>query len=541
MNLNYYYNFKNTIRFFMNVEDLDYSNIDTTKCSWSEPFKFRIRKTSDSFRTLKIPNIYNFKVAYDYYKSKLSEFGYDFENIEDLDDHKRISISYEFGEFKQKNYDRWQLDDYNKLIKYDTLLRYDIKSFYDNIYTHYIFNEETSDKYIDKPLSHMNNGRTGGIIMGNYISLYMAEFLSKKISKMFQEKINEENLKCEFSYFSDDFYIFTNNDDINKVTNLFDSVLEKFNLNKNEDKQKKYDYLLYNDDDKVEKYWKSVTRKSKSQQYYQSEKIKEGKLVNNNNLFFTNQLIYRLNSLNDYRDKKVFIINFFKSKFFRDIDYSLTYLNDYNYHQILYLIKEYPEILLYIDSILFSFEKFQTEEFKNTIVAFYVNSLDKNFQDEQLYYFYIIKRLSITSKIKNKDINKKVLKSENCILISYYIKYKLFDDEEISIIKGYTEEAYWLIFYYLILNNETLYLDLENSIDKYLIPKNAISPDIVACYKSFYSKNLENKKEILLDFDTVKNNLDDYFNQKYNENIEDDDQGEDIEVYEEDMDYYDLN
>lgn len=64
-------------------------------------------------------------------------------------------------------------------------------------------------------------------------------------------------------------------------------------------------------------------------------------LVVNNNLFFTNQLIYRLNKLEDYRKKRVFIVNFFKSAFFRTIDFRITYFNEYNYHQILYLINTY--------------------------------------------------------------------------------------------------------------------------------------------------------------------------------------------------------
>ncbi|MEG1506934.1 MAG: hypothetical protein RR294_06895 [Bacilli bacterium] len=515
MRLNYYYNFKNTIRFFINIENLNFSSVDIQKKSWSAPFKFRIRKTEKSFRTLKIPNIYNFKVAYDYYEKKLVELGYDFENFEELDDHKRMSISYELGEFKENSYDEWQLEDYNKLIMYDVLLRFDIKSFYDNIYTHYILKDETADIEIDKPLSHMNNGRTGGIIMGNYISLYMAEFLSKKISIMFQKKIEEENIKCEFSYFSDDFYIFTNKDGIEKVTNIFDSVLENFNLNKNEDKQKIYDYLLYNEQDKIEKYWKTITRKSKNQQYDQSKRIAIGKLQKNNNLSFTNQLIYRLNNLSEFKDKRVFIVNFFKSKFFRDIKYNLTYFNNYNYHQLLYLIREYPEIVLYIDTILDSFDKFQSEEFKNTILKFYENSLNRNFHDEQLYYFYLIKKLSSTNNATSADINRKIIASENHILISYYIKENLFNDEELDVIKTYNDESYWLEYYYLILTDEVLYSDLQNSISKYLIPKKAINPEIIDSYQKFYSINLTEKRNILLEFSEVKNELDEYFRKKH--------------------------
>lgn len=69
MRFNYYYNFKNTIRFFMDIEQIIFSSVDINKNSWSAPFNFRIKKDDNAFRTLKIPNIYNFKLAYDYYKN----------------------------------------------------------------------------------------------------------------------------------------------------------------------------------------------------------------------------------------------------------------------------------------------------------------------------------------------------------------------------------------------------------------------------------------------------------------------------------------
>lgn len=315
MRLNYYYNFKNTIRFFIDIENLDFSKVQQDKSSWAEPFKFRLRKDEKSFRTLQISNIYNFKLAYDYYSNTIPQFGYNFENLESLDLHKRMKISYELGEFKENSYDEWQLIDYNQLIDYDLLIRCDIKSFYDNIYTHYIFNDVTSDLHIDKPLSHMNCGRTGGIIMGNYISLFVAELLSKKISSRFENRINELDLDCGFSYFSDDFYIFTSKDNKDTVIKIFDEVLEEFGLKKNEDKLEVFDYLKYTNEDVIEKYWKIITRECKNQQYKQGIEIAKGVRKYNNNLFFTNQLIYRLNKLEDYRKKEYLLLIFSKVLF----------------------------------------------------------------------------------------------------------------------------------------------------------------------------------------------------------------------------------
>ena len=515
MRLNYYYNFKNTIRFFMDIEQMDFSSIQINKRSWSSPFIFRIKKDDNSYRKLQIPNIYNFKLAYDYYKGELTNFGYDFERLEDLDYHKRMEIDYDLGEFKENSYNEWQLVDYNKLIDYELLIRCDIKSFYDNIYTHYIFDEITSDKEVDKPLSHMRLGRTAGIIMGNYISLYCAELLSKRISKRFEERITELKLNCDFSYFSDDFYIFTSKNDKDKVINLFDEVLEEFELEKNEDKIKYYDYLHYTCSDVIEKYWKKITRQCKSQQYSQNIKILNGKLKYNNNLFFTNQLIYRLNQLNEYREQRVFIVNFFKSEFYRNIDFSNTYFDEYNYHQLLYLIKRFPEIILYISNIFNSFDIFKSEDFISKVVRFYIESLSSNYHDEQLYFFYLIKRLNAVNSIKDSDINNKVLKSKNYLLIGYYIIDDIFDSNEIDIIKSYNDESYWLVYYYLILHDATLYSDLDNSIQHYLIPKEANKQSIKDAYLSFYKDNLISKNEILVPLSDVEKRLDLYFEEKF--------------------------
>ena len=162
-------------------------------------------------------------------------------------------------------------------------------------------------------------------------------------------------------------------------------------------------------------------------EFTQSLKIMKGKLDYNNNLFFTNQLIYRLNKLDDYRKQRVFIVNFFKSEFFRNIDFDKTYFDDYNYHQLLYLIKKFPEIVLYISSIFDSFDIFKSKDFVDIIIMFYDNSLSSNYHDEQLYFFYLLNKLQSLNKIKNPLLNKKVLDSKNYILISYYIINNMFE------------------------------------------------------------------------------------------------------------------
>ena len=515
MRLNYYYNFKNTIRFFMDIENINTSKVDKNKTSWAKPFTFRIRKDKDSFRKLQIPNIYNFYAAYDYYKDFLNDYDLSFETLETLDECKRMKIDYELGEFKENSYNEWQLIDYNNLIEYDVLIRCDIKSFYENIYTHYIFNDLTSDNMVDKRLSHLYNGRTGGIIMGNYISLYAAEYLSAKISKVFSTYIQENKLDCIFSYFSDDFYIFVNKEDTTKILKIFDEVLEKFNMSRNETKTEYYDYLKYTSSDVLEKYWKIISRKSLDQRKKQHEDDKNGDKLNNN-LFITNQLIYRIEKIDEYRLKKVFIVNFFKSQFFRKIDLTKTFLDNYNYHQILYIIKNFPEVVLYMDSIFDNFDEFKSEDFVNKIIYFYKKSLLSNYHDEQLYFYYLISKLGVTDRIKDKDTNDCVLKTGNSLLMAYYVKYGIFMDEQIQYLKDTDnfDDEYWLVYYYLIINDSNLFNDLENSILKYLIPSNTTSPELVSIYKEFYLDNLSSKIEILVPINKIKDKLNEYYSIK---------------------------
>lgn len=64
MSLNNLYNFKNTIRHFINIDNLfypaDISSFDTDDLCWTIPLSYRIKKDSDKYRTIKIPNVLNF-------------------------------------------------------------------------------------------------------------------------------------------------------------------------------------------------------------------------------------------------------------------------------------------------------------------------------------------------------------------------------------------------------------------------------------------------------------------------------------------------
>ena len=206
-NLNNLYNFKNPIRHFFNLDNIivpkNIDSVDLNGISWSTPIKFRIKKDEINYRILKFPNILNFICA-------LREFENEdnFYDIPEIDDKKRVNPNVETGDFKSNNYSEKLEDDFNSLCIFDNLLKLDIKSFYGRLYLH---NLDLNN--LERYIGNMNNGNSNEIILGNYISLFIAERFLKKISDDLTNKFIEEEIDCEFSYFSDDFYFFCNKED----------------------------------------------------------------------------------------------------------------------------------------------------------------------------------------------------------------------------------------------------------------------------------------------------------------------------------------
>lgn len=298
MEINNYYNFKNSIRYFINIDEVNFpfevDEINIEKLAWTEPINFRIRKENDKYRMLKIPNILNFICAYEKFKNYLN-----FTDTNSMDIHKRLVPNVETGDFATGTYDLRLEEDFKLLSIYDNLIKLDIKSFYGRIYTHHINFENQGD---ENYLTNLNLGNTNGLIMSNYISLYFAEKYLKDISDDINAKLREEKIDCSFSYFSDDFYFFCNKKYNSKIIDVFNKVLEKYDLERNDAKIELWKYIEYNNYNLIEKYWKKVISESKAR--FDEEK-------SNNKLYFVNQLIYRMTNLKDDKQRKIFLTTFF--------------------------------------------------------------------------------------------------------------------------------------------------------------------------------------------------------------------------------------
>lgn len=496
MKLNNLYNFKNPVKHFLDIDSIelpiDISSYKIEKLSWTKPFNFRVKKQGDKYRTLKMPNILNFAAAYEHFKDLPN-----FNRIQEIDYlHKRLSANIDTGDFVTGEYDRQLENDFELLCIYDHLVRLDIKEYYGRIYTHYLGFETP---YNELYLTNMNLGATNGLIIGNYLSLYFAELNLKHISNDIENEIQESNLECEFSYFSDDFYFFCNKEYTDNIIKLFDKVLEKYELERNAAKKKTWTYETFNNYNLVARYWKKTMANCN---------LNIDKDKDDNKLYFINQIIYRMSQLDDEKLKTSFINNFFKTRYFRELDLNKFIIKNYDYHQLCFIFKYSPEALLY------SIDKFAEMNMfeKGRVITFfhvrYKQTLQERFNEEQLYFYYAIKTLGFEDILT--EAKGVILESDNQILISYYLKDGIFRSEDIAKLKEKDDEMYWFQNYHLILYSDDLRSDLENSIQKYLIPKKAKKTNQKESYLKFYKKNLELGKPIIRDIDNVNIEIKNY-------------------------------
>ncbi|QHE62593.1 hypothetical protein FHE72_17355 [Rossellomorea vietnamensis] len=504
MDFNNFYNFKNPVRHFLNMNNLHFQpksdELKISDISWTNPINFRVRKEDNKFRTLKMPNILNFFYSYNRFKGNNN-----FLTFEYLDNHKRLIPNVSTGDFATGVYDAQLENDFQELCIFDNLLKLDIKSYYDRIYTHDISFQSPGDELF---LTNLNNGNTNGLIMGNYVSLYFAELFLKDISNDLEDRIQQGNINCSFSYFSDDFYFFCNESDNDQVIRIFDSVLEKYNLERNDGKIESWDYLSYNNYHLSEKFWKKVISDCKS-------RFDEDR--GDNKLYFTNQLIYRMSNLKDSKLKRTFLNTFFKSTYFHDLDISKFLFETFNFHQLCFIFKFSPETMLYSINKFKNVDVFSSEGFKKFLRVRYDEVLITPFNEEQLYYYYSIKVLGLDCLLK--DTTDIVIYSNNQLLISYYLKDGLFSKEQLSTLEKMNEERYWFQNYHLILYSE-LIMELETSIDRFLIPINAIKEKQKESYRDFYKLNLQSNVSLLKDIEKIGNSLNDYVETLIMERIE---------------------
>ncbi|MPM77456.1 hypothetical protein SDC9_124459 [bioreactor metagenome] len=278
----------------------------------------------------------------------------------------------------------------------------------------------------------------------------------------------------------------------------------------------------------VERYWKKIMAHC-NERFIKEEKIRKKSKSEEfaHKLYFINQLIYRISHLIDEKHKKVLINNFFKTRYFRNLDLDEYQVMNYDYHQLCFIFKYSPEALLYSMDKFCDMNKFNKDKVEKFFEIRYREALKEPFNEEQLYFYYAMKLLGFNNMLKREK--NLVLQSKNQILISYYLKDKWFENKDIEALKQNSDEECWFQNYHLIVYTPQLLSDLENSINKYLIPKSAFNKITDseetkmkkskqrAFYMNFYKNNLECVNSIIRDIEDVKNEIQDYLNLKIEE------------------------
>lgn len=475
-NYNYIYMFKNPIRFFIDINDFKpiistFDNLTLNFLSSTQPATFNIRKYygETDYRQIHFPNIINFYVLLNELQKNTS-FPVILKST-----NSRMAAVIDTGDFSSEYYKYCIEKDMLNLVKYDFLLKMDIKSFYDSIYTHTL--SDTIKIGLDeKFVTNQNKSISAGLIKGPYTSLFLAEKFLAHIVAEYDEILRGNKIKFHLEFFSDDIYVFTDKESLNEVKHHLTRVLSKYDLETNSQKHKTYDYLTYSKENIIDKYWNIIIR---DQNNY--ELISDPPYYLN----FINQLIYRKDKLNNKRLESIFMNGFFKSKFFVDLDTTKYEIHTSDLHKILFIYREHPETILYSINKFIQFENF-IRKARTNIYEMFIRSLDNPFHEEQIYYFYALLKMGFNKEFDNIILRTKVLQTNNCVLISYFVTMGIYDYELEALLSKKAKD--WIINYHLILRMYRLKEDnYLNLIETFLVP----TP---------HSKNKQGKKETYLKF-----------------------------------------
>ena len=497
-NLNNLYNFKNPIRHFFNLDAMCFDSseeVEFSKLCWTKPVNFKVFKTEESTRTLKFPNILNYYQALKHFKDQSNFF-----SIQNMSRKKRVHPDLETGEFAAFSYyDSLKKDVFN-LTKYDKLLVLDIKSFYGRIYTHDLGVDAPNSNELERRVTSLNYGRTNGLLPGSYLSLYLAERFLLKIEEELASEISRQDIDCHFEYFSDDFYFFCNKTDIEKLTDIFSNVLSTYELDANHDKTLVYDFEEYTQVNNLEKQWNRIIDLSRYREAQERAGLKMLDINKCHPAFFT-QLVYRLHQIEEHKYKRVFLINFFKTFYFNEIDSRKYVLSESDFNYICYIYKLVPETILYSLPKIKSIENFNFSAFREFVLSRFKTTLNTDRQEEQVYFYYAIKLCGFDSDLDN--FKGLVLNSTNQILISYFLMDGIISQNDYQDFVSNPKESEWLQNYHYALKYDKEKLEL-------LIPEKAKSE----CYKAFYKENLDKDIPILKPVDEIEDDIEIYIETK---------------------------
>lgn len=139
--------------------------------------------------------------------------------------------------------------EYRRFEKRFKLMRtIDVSRCFFNIYTHSVtwatkgkdFAKEHGDTYsfenrFDRLMQRANHNETNGIVVGPEVSRIFAEIIFQDIDRQLREALNQLNMEHDKHYvvrrYVDDFFLYSNSEeDLDRITNCLERVLERYKL-----------------------------------------------------------------------------------------------------------------------------------------------------------------------------------------------------------------------------------------------------------------------------------------------------------------------
>lgn len=449
-NINNIYNFQNYVRFFFDIDDFykkyrknfykQHGKLQKYGI-WEKPLVFNIKKNDGELRNINIPHILSFCQGICIIQNRINESN---QLLGDIGKKapSRMSTNLKLGEFKKRNYSDCIVEDLDLLTKYDVMLKFDICSFYDSIYTHDITKEklftQKDAEELDKLLSSFNEGRTNKLIMGNYLSLVIGEKFLAKVSKEIRDKISND-LKdnkgndfenFEIRYFSDNILIFCNYDKKVQIKNLLEkNDFLKFKIRF----ENEYNYLEWKCGNKLNFYISKIFGL-----------LESGNNTRNKNDFMKtwNEIMYRMSKLKTLKEQRILLLNFFRYDIFlKELEKNVDDKYEMIKSDLKYCIKIAPEILLFLT---YTDELINELSSKDDLALYCQNLLLENFSsklhDNQLYIFYFLYNMkwhkssffNRTHIFSQKNLLNKALENKNYILAAYMIECFDVDITEVT-------------------------------------------------------------------------------------------------------------
>ena len=195
------YVFNNPIKIIFNnhdytvrVSNILKSYVPTNKTLGTTPAKFDIT-TNNKIRTIHLPNfITYFYICNEICKDKLL--------LNCLNNSMKIDCGNR--KFKPNNYTEQLKKHKRKLqFQYESLTIYDIQNFYPSIYTHVFekINNLSNGKKVDQLIRAMNNKKTKGLLLGNLLSVKVADLIMQDTIERLKESLNNNNIRHEIEFF----------------------------------------------------------------------------------------------------------------------------------------------------------------------------------------------------------------------------------------------------------------------------------------------------------------------------------------------------